>query len=98
VFELRGVAAFDVAQGGVAESDDIKHKTGIRTETIWVGWVGVRAGNERFDDAFVAQGFKAHEVPAAHKLEGKGRSEADGTMWVGAAWRGAHCLQPARSR
>ena len=45
----------------------------------------VRARNERFDDAFVAQGFKAHEVPAAQKSERKWRSEADETMqW---AWR-----------
>jgi hypothetical protein len=34
VFELRGVAAFDVAQGGVAEGDNIKHKTGIRSESV----------------------------------------------------------------
>lgn len=33
VFELRSVAAFDVAQGGVAESENINHETGIECET-----------------------------------------------------------------
>ena len=58
VLKLRCVAALDVAERGVPEDETVmKRYKEVRDE--------FSGHNARFDNAFVAKGFEAHQVSAA---------------------------------
>ena len=58
VLKLRGVAALDVAERGVPEDETVMK----RCKEVLYEFSG---RNARFDNAFVAKGFEAHQVSAA---------------------------------